>query len=58
MKPRRISLAKARIQALPIMLSGYKKRSQARSAAEVSLRAPEKVTRDIRNNSKPHLCSI
>jgi hypothetical protein len=58
MKLHRISLKKAREKALPILLSGYKKRNRIRSKAEEAFRNPEKAARDRQSSSKPHLSTI
>jgi hypothetical protein len=58
MKLRRISIKKAKEKALPILLSGFKKRHQMRSTVEESRRAAEKVARDRQSSRKPHLSAI
>jgi hypothetical protein len=58
MKPQRISLEKARKIALPVLLAGFNKRGKIRSTAEESHRTLEKVARDRRCSSRPHLSSI
>jgi hypothetical protein len=57
-KLHRISLKKAREKALPILLSGYKKRNKIRSNSEEALRNPEKLARDRHSSAKPHLSTI
>jgi hypothetical protein len=57
-KPQRISIKHARKIVLPILMHGYNKRRKMRSSAEEGLRAPEKLARDNRSLSKPHICAI
>jgi hypothetical protein len=58
MKPQRISIEEARKIALPILMHGFDKRRKMRSTAEENLRAPEKLSRDRRGISEPHICAI
>lgn len=54
----RVSLKEAREKALPILLSGFLKRQKLRSSAEDTHRSPDKVARDRRTSTRPHLSTI
>jgi hypothetical protein len=58
MKPQRISIEKARKIALPILIQGFDKRRKMRSTSEEHFRVAEKLARDRRTISEPHICSI
>jgi hypothetical protein len=57
-KLKRVPLKEAQEKALPILLSGFKKRQKLRSSAEEVFRSPEKVARDRLNTARPHISSI
>ena len=55
---KRASLDYARREALPILLAGYEKRGRLRSTSEEKHRSCEKLSRDRKYSTKPHISAI
>jgi hypothetical protein len=58
MKLKRASRDQVQQNALPILLEGFKKRKKLRSSVEEKYRNKEKLDRDKKYTTEPHLSSI
>ena len=53
-----VSIEEVERKALTILVAGFERRGQRRSAAERAKRAPEKLARDELGSQRPRVCAL